>query len=146
MTRDELQALIDRVIGKDGILRVPAWWVRRLFSNLIDYTDNAVKKVKAYVDGKSYPKANITAEELKMQPNTYYIFTGSNLALSLVERAADMVSEYVIEIVCTGTPNITLPSGLTWANDTAPVFTAGKTYVISIIDNLAVFAEFTTAS
>ena len=45
MTREELQALIDRVIGKKGILRAPAWWVRRLFGNMLDYTDEAVKNV-----------------------------------------------------------------------------------------------------
>lgn len=157
MTREQIQALIDRVIGKKGILRAPSYWVSRLFGNLMDYadgkakegkayTDDAVKNVKEYVDRKSYPKVNITAENLEMQPNTYYTFTGSNLALSLVEGATDMVSEYVIKIVCTGTPNIILPDGLVWANDTAPEFTEGATYQISIIDNLAVFAEFTSKS
>lgn len=52
MTREELQALIDRVIGKKGILRAPSWWVRRLFGNLMDYTDNAVKNVKVEVDSE----------------------------------------------------------------------------------------------
>lgn len=70
MTRDELQALIDRVIGKKGILRSPAWWVRRLFNEVIAYcegltpkievdsemsdeSENAVsnKAIKGYVDG-----------------------------------------------------------------------------------------------
>lgn len=50
MDRTELQALIDRVIGKKGILRAPSWWVRRLFGNLMDYTDTAVESAKEYTD------------------------------------------------------------------------------------------------
>jgi hypothetical protein len=52
MTREELQTLIDRVIGKKGILRAPSYWVRRLFGNLMDYTDEAVKNVKITVDSE----------------------------------------------------------------------------------------------
>lgn len=52
MTREQLQALIDRVIGKKGILRAPSYWVRRLFGNLMDYTDEAVKNVKIKVDSE----------------------------------------------------------------------------------------------
>lgn len=50
MTREELQALIDRVIGKKGILRAPSFWMRRLFGNLMDYTDGKAKEGKAYTD------------------------------------------------------------------------------------------------
>lgn len=50
MTRDELQALIDRVIGKKGILRAPSYWVSRLLGNLMDYTDGKAKEGKAYTD------------------------------------------------------------------------------------------------
>lgn len=52
MDRIELQTLIDRVIGKKGILRAPSYWVRRLFGNLMDYTDEAVKNVKITVDSE----------------------------------------------------------------------------------------------
>lgn len=70
MTRDELQALIDRVIGKKGILRLPAWWANKVLNNILDYcegltpkievdsemsdeSENAVsnKVIKGYVDG-----------------------------------------------------------------------------------------------
>lgn len=71
MTREQLQTLIDRVIGKKGIMRSSSWWVRRLFNEVIAYcegltpkievdsemsdeSENAVsnKAIKAYVDGK----------------------------------------------------------------------------------------------
>ena len=53
MTREELQTLIDRVIGKKGILRAPSYWVSRLFGNLMDYTDDKAKEGKAYTDDKA---------------------------------------------------------------------------------------------
>lgn len=85
---------------------------------------------------------------LELKPNHFYrVSVSGDTVITLADTGHILVTnEYVMKIVCTGTPNITLPDGLVWANDTAPVFTAGKTYVISIIDNLAVFAEFTTAS
>lgn len=56
MTRENLTALIDRVIGKKGILRSPAWWVRRLFEKVIEYgesyTQNAINNVKVEVDSE----------------------------------------------------------------------------------------------
>ena len=88
MDRTELQALIDRVIGKKGILRAPAWWVRRLFGKVIEYGESYTQKavadakvksdtemsdestnpvqnkvIKAYVDGKA-----VSVDE---EPNTY---------------------------------------------------------------------------
>lgn len=50
MTKEELIAVIDKVIGGKGIMRAPAWWVRRIFGNLMDYTDGKAKEVKSYTD------------------------------------------------------------------------------------------------
>lgn len=50
MTKETLQSLIDRVIGSKGILRVPAWWVRKLFSELLGYADTAMESAKEYTD------------------------------------------------------------------------------------------------
>lgn len=44
MTRENLTALIDRVIGSKGILRAPAWWVRRLFNAVIGYAEDLTNK------------------------------------------------------------------------------------------------------
>ena len=90
MTRVELQALIDRVIGTKGIMRSSAWWVRKLFNKVLEYvesyTNNAVanakvksdtemsdestnpvqnKVIKAYVDKKAVElSVNVTYQEL----------------------------------------------------------------------------------
>lgn len=70
MDRTELQALIDRVIGKKGILRAPSYWMRKVLNSIVEYcegltpkievdtemsdeSENAVsnKVIKGYVDG-----------------------------------------------------------------------------------------------
>lgn len=61
MTREELHALIDRVIGKKGILRAPSYWVRRVFGNLMDYTDSKAEEGKAYTDD-AVKNAKITVD------------------------------------------------------------------------------------
>lgn len=72
MADAKLQSLIDRVIGKDGILRVPAYWMRRILGKLMEYSDKvaesqakkALTYAKTYVDDAV--KANaLTGDELK---------------------------------------------------------------------------------
>lgn len=46
MTRDKLQTLIDRVIGKKGIMRAPSYWVRRLFNEVIAYCEGLTPKIE----------------------------------------------------------------------------------------------------
>lgn len=66
MDRTELQALIDRVIGKKGILRVPSYWVSRLLGNLMDYTDGKAK------EGKAYTRQYVDDNQLPMMRNVTY--------------------------------------------------------------------------
>ena len=57
----------------------------------------------------------------------------------------DVVDEYKLRLtVASGGFALTLPEGVTWANDEAPDFENGYTYEISIIDNLAVYAGWAT--
>ena len=39
MKREELTALIDRVIGSKGILRTPAYWMRKVLNKMSDYAE-----------------------------------------------------------------------------------------------------------
>lgn len=50
MTREQITALIDKVIGGKGIMRSPAWWVRKLFKEVLGYSDAKAEDVKAYTD------------------------------------------------------------------------------------------------
>lgn len=159
MKREELISLIDKVTSGKGILRTTGYWMRRLFKavlgysdakaeEVIGYSDSKAEEVKAYTDDavKSTMTSvvEVTDITLEMQPNVYYHYVGSNLAITLAPPSKeDVLNEYMIKIVCTDSPMISLPTGLTWASD-APSFESGVTYQISIIDNLAVFAEFIT--
>lgn len=42
MKTSKLQALIDRAIGKKGILRIPAWWMNKILSELLNKTEDSI--------------------------------------------------------------------------------------------------------
>jgi hypothetical protein len=42
MNTDKLQALIDRAIGKKGILRIPTWWMNKILSELLNKTEDSI--------------------------------------------------------------------------------------------------------
>lgn len=46
MTREELNALLDRVIGGKGILRTPAYWMRRVLNNILEYCEGLTPKIE----------------------------------------------------------------------------------------------------
>ena len=42
MKTSKLHALIDRAIGKKGILRIPAWWMNKILSELLNKTEDSI--------------------------------------------------------------------------------------------------------
>ena len=44
MKRDELTALLDRVIGGKGILRTPAYWMKKVLNETISYLEGYTNK------------------------------------------------------------------------------------------------------
>lgn len=42
MNTDKLQALIDRAIGKKGVLKLPAWWMNKILSELLNKTEDSI--------------------------------------------------------------------------------------------------------
>ena len=42
MKLTKLQALIDRAIGKKGVLRTPAWWMNKILSEIADKTEDSI--------------------------------------------------------------------------------------------------------
>lgn len=90
MADAKLQSLIDRVIGKDGILRVPAYWMRRILGKLMEYSDKTAESQakKALTDAKTYADAaieeaakehGVTGDELKY----YTLPAGVSKSLSI---------------------------------------------------------------
>lgn len=67
----------------------------------------------------------------------------STLALTLGTAVSGKVSEYMVKFTAgSGGCTVTWPSGLTWAGGSAPTINAGKTYMVSIIEKMAVACEF----
>ena len=65
------------------------------------------------------------------------------LSLDTSKEAAGMANVY--EFVFTtpaAAPSITWPEGISWVGGSAPAIAGGKTYEVSIMDNLATYGEY----
>lgn len=88
-----------------------------------------------------------TSSYMSLLPNVYYRNTGtslSTLTITLVSASnSNIINEYFVEFTTrsTGT-TVSLPSSIKWANGEAPTFENGKTYQISIVNNLGVCTKF----
>lgn len=80
---------------------------------------------------------------IDLAPNTYikHNQTG-DLSISFTEPINnEIVNEYILELVCDGS-SVTFPEGIRWKDNEIPVFIAGTTVIISVINNLAIAATF----
>lgn len=50
MDTQKLHDLIDKVIGKTGPLRTPAWWMRKVLKNIVNKAENDISKLREEVD------------------------------------------------------------------------------------------------
>lgn len=66
MSKEKIQSLIDRVIGKEGILRTPSYWMRRLFNQVLDYSED---------------RANEAIKVAEQKAETYMLPTSGKYAL-----------------------------------------------------------------
>lgn len=99
MADAKLQSLIDRVIGKDGILRVPSYWMRRLFNQILDYTDATVdasaRKTEASAITTAVSNATATSKEYTDQQIAELGITGKEpVVYALPERIFEKVVDF----------------------------------------------------
>ena len=69
MDKSTIQTLIDKVIGKKGLIRVPSWWMRKVLMQMADWVqegdDANGKKIREYpIHDKSHVEAAV-----RMFPN-----------------------------------------------------------------------------
>ena len=65
------------------------------------------------------------------------------LSLNTASEEADVVNIYdIVFTTPADAPSITWPEGVLWAGGSAPSIVGGKTYEVSIMDNLATWGEF----
>jgi hypothetical protein len=79
-----------------------------------------------------------------MEPNRLYIINGqvSSVSVSSVKNIKGAYNEYMLQFTAGTDCTFSWPNTLKWANNLAPIFEANKTYNISILNNLGVWAQF----
>ena len=94
------------------------------------------------------PVNKFNSASVTLKPNQYHQMTGSTsrssftISFSAVTDSS-ICNEYFVEFPCYyNNMTLTVPSGVKWANGTAPTMNSGSTYQISFINNLAVYTEF----
>lgn len=80
----------------------------------------------------------------QINPNTFYKFGEVvSMTITLAAEESGILNEYMFEFVSGTTPTVlSLPDTVKWSGGSAPTIEASKTYQISIVNNLAVYASF----
>ena len=88
-----------------------------------------------------------TSSTMTTVPNVYYRNTNTSLSSLTIMLGvglnSNIINEYFIEFTTSSTgTTVSLPSSVKWANGETPTFENGKTYQISIVNNLGVCTKF----
>lgn len=109
-------------------------------------TDNGqyaefAKPTKVESDGSSSGSGGVTKQ---IKPNTFYIFGKvARLTITLATEERGILNEYMFQFVSGSTPTtLSVPDAVKWSGGSAPTIEANKTYQVSIVNNLAVYAAF----
>lgn len=104
-----------------------------------DITLNHASVVTAYSD-------NNTNSVMTLRSDTYYkIGTLSSLTVKFSHAygSSSYLANYMFEFTASSSGcSLTMPSGVKWKDGVAPTIQAGKTYQVSVVNNLAVAAMF----
>ena len=98
MNKSTIQTLIDKVIGKKGLIRVPSWWMRKVLMQMADWVqegddtnDKKIVKIETEANAKISTLDNNTKAalvELKKSLHTQKCFvvkTGANASYVVVD-------------------------------------------------------------
>ena len=112
MNKSTIQTLIDKVIGKKGLIRVPSWWMRKVLMQIADWVQEGndangekIVKVKEEADAKIITLDNSTKAaliELKKSLHTQKCFvvkTGANAGYVVVDGVTQEVPANTQKIV-----------------------------------------------
>ncbi len=92
------------------------------------------------IDGQK--EIELLTDSVNIKPNTLYkLGNRRNLTVSFIAGESMVVNEYMFQFTVTGdTFSLTLPAGVRWFEE--PDFNDGSTYQVSVVDNLAIIAEW----
>ena len=81
----------------------------------------------------------------QLSPNKFYKFEEGlgSLTITLAAEESGILNEYMFEFATGSTPTtLSVPDTVKWSGGSAPTIEANKTYQVSIVNNLAVYAAF----
>lgn len=83
-----------------------------------------------------------------LTPNTFHVWDEvASLDLSFAEEQSGVANEYLFQFTSGATATtLTLPDGLKWASDSAPVIAENMIYQVSVLKGLASVLEFGNSS
>ena len=158
-TKEEVATKQDKISDLDAIRRGAAKGATALQSYtetdpvyIADKPSIALKSEIPDISGKADKTAIVTEtagnSSYRIAPNrlTRLGTLASNVTLSLntASEEAGVVNVYdiIFTTPATNAPSITWPEGITWVGGSAPAIAGGKTYEVSIMDNLATYGEY----
>ena len=88
-----------------------------------------------------------TSSSMTLTSNIYYRNTNTSLSSLTITLGSvfnsNIINEYFVEFTTSSSgTTISLPSSIKWANGVTPTFENGKTYQISIVNNLGTCVKF----
>lgn len=103
--------------------------------------------IKSYIDSNcNIPTETTTASSKSLTANKYCKWTNTPTSITITLATpsdTSIVNNYMFEFTASSSGcTLSVPSTIKWINGTAPSIEAGKTYQISIINNLATVAKF----
>ena len=120
--------------------------------NAIPNASITKEKIESSVLAEKQDKTTIVTEtegnaSYAISPNklTKLGTLASSVTLSLDTSKEEAGVSNVYDIVFTtpaAAPSITWPEGISWVGGSAPAIAGGKTYEVSIMDNLATYGEY----
>ena len=112
MDKSTIQTLIDKVVGKKGLIRVPSWWMRKVLMQMADWVqegddanDKEIMEVKKEADEKINTLDNNTKAalvDLKKSLHTQKCFvvkTGANAGYVVVDEVTQDIPANTRKIV-----------------------------------------------
>jgi hypothetical protein len=159
MTEEQFATLDKVAMAVAGVPSITDIYVKgdkwgQLYKNDLAKLASSIGAVSKSVEAKADPTmVQSIPYNKQLSPNTYYTAvnysTGALTYVLIKPTDTTIYSEYILQLTCTSTPSsvsFTNESGtalpIQWVNDTPPTFEAGFTYLISIANNFAVFAQY----
>ena len=142
-TGAEVEALLDKVPDKaDKATTLAGYGIADAYtkSEVDAALDEKQDKITIFTE-----TAGLSSYSINPNMLTKLGTLASNVTLSLntASEEAGVVNIYdIIFTTPTDAPSITWPEGISWAGGSAPSIAGGKTYEVSIMDNLAILGEY----